>query len=143
MKIKSENVHEALIQDNPCFGCTECCEYVAVEIDKPVSLADFENIRWFILHKNVWIYIDDSNDWYLQFDSPCEKLDSSGLCAHYPLRPEICRKYSAEECTHNSKAGDPHKVTIKCEKDLDNYLIKNRPVMRRRLAEKLKPNGSK
>jgi hypothetical protein len=50
---------------NDCSNCNgKCCRYVAVEIDKPTTLKDFENIKWFVCHKNVNVFIDDDNSWF-------------------------------------------------------------------------------
>ena len=45
-----------------CNGCTKCCEYIALEIDTPETQEDFENIRWYLLHENVKIFIIGSSD---------------------------------------------------------------------------------
>jgi Fe-S-cluster containining protein len=108
---KKTRVIQSLIVNNPCDGCTECCEYVALEIDKPENLKDFENVLWFILHKNVWVYIDFEGDWYIQFDTPCKKLNSDGLCDYYQKRPSMCRDYSVKDCTNLSSYGSlPGKI---------------------------------
>lgn len=90
-----------------CSGCDDCCRYIAVEIDRPTSKADYQNIIWFLLHQNVKIYIDWDNDWFLEFITPCRKLDKSGLCGDYKNRPRMCRDYHQDDCTrYNGKPAE-------------------------------------
>ncbi len=86
------------MKDNPCKNCSKCCEYLAVEIDKPESKKDFDNVIWFVLHKNVQVYIGLDNHWYIEFKSKCKELNPKGWCKQYEQRPKICRKYSAKNC---------------------------------------------
>lgn len=109
----------ALPEGNPCEGCDHCCRYVSVQIDRPRSKLDFENIRWYVLHKNVSVMIDYEGDWLIQFDTPCEWL-IEGRCGHYTLRPEICRAYDPVDCERY--AGAAEKVLIRTPDDLDRYL---------------------
>jgi len=51
---------------NPCLGCSNCCEYIATQIDRPTTIRDFDQIIWYLIHKDVWVYIDEENDWYIQ-----------------------------------------------------------------------------
>ena len=108
-----------------CENCSHCCRYVALEIDKPESKPDFEQIRWFLLHKNVWIFIDHDDSWNIQFNTPCEKLDSKGLCKIYSKRPKICRDYSPKTC---EKWGDGNsfKLLWKNEEEFVEWLGENR-----------------
>ena len=53
MKSDEENM-------NLCSGCSLCCEYVSVELDKPTGKGDYDEVVWLLLHKNVWVYIDDN-----------------------------------------------------------------------------------
>src|SRR5258706_66956 len=76
----------ALPTGNPCEGCDHCCRYVSIEIDRPTTKRDFDNIRWYLLHKNISVMIDYEGDWLIQFDTPCEWL-IEGRCGHYELRP--------------------------------------------------------
>ena len=66
---------------NPCYGCDKCCRYVALEIDTPEDREDIDQIRWFLVHKNVWIFIDHDDSWNIQFNTPCENLDEEGNCS--------------------------------------------------------------
>ena len=80
-----------------CGGCTAlCCSYFALEIDTPDEPADFENLRWYIIHQDVQIFVDDET-WYLQIFRKCTWLDGN-KCGNYENRPQICRDYTDELC---------------------------------------------
>jgi len=106
---------------NRCAGCSKCCEYVALEIDKPEDQEDFDQIKWFLLHKNVWIFIDHDNSWNIQFNTPCEKLTEEKLCGIYETRPQICRDYSNESC-EKWGAGNSFKLLWKNEVEFEEWL---------------------
>ncbi len=106
--------------DNPCQGCSLCCRYVALEIDTPEDQNDFDQIKWFLVHKNVWVFIDHDDSWNLQFNTPCEKLEGH-LCGIYKTRPQICRDYSTENCERYGE-GNSFKILWKSMEDFEEYL---------------------
>jgi Fe-S-cluster containining protein len=90
--------------DDTCTRCDAmCCKYVAIEIDKPTCRRDFEDIRWYVAHKNVEVFTEDGG-WFVQFHTPCEKLLADNRCGIYETRPKICRSYSTDGC---ELTGDP------------------------------------
>jgi Fe-S-cluster containining protein len=93
---------------------------VALPISAPRTKRDFDEIRWYVLHQNVSVYIDWDGDWMIQFDSPCEWL-KGGRCVHYELRPEICRDHDPAECERYVPF-PAEKVFIRNEADLQRYL---------------------
>ncbi len=121
---------------NPCSNCSYCCEYVAIEIDKPETARDFDNIYWYIIHKDVWVYSDHENDWYIQFNSPCEKLEGH-LCGNYFNRPMMCRDYSVKHCSRYGDGDPEEKVLFKNEVDLFQYLKKKRPAVFEKMKKRL------
>jgi uncharacterized protein len=86
-----------------CENCdAQCCKYVAIEIDVPETLEDFENIKWYVCHENVHVYVEDDGSWNVEFITPCRHLSQENRCTYYKNRPEICKEYNQEECTfHN------------------------------------------
>lgn len=86
-----------------CGG--KCCTYVAVELDTPTSTADFEDIIYYMHHRDVKICVvrDDprSRTWYLQFDARCRYLGPDGRCLIYEHRPKVCREHSLEGCEYH------------------------------------------
>ncbi len=110
---------------NPCEGCSNCCEYLAIEIDNPTTVTDFEQILWYVIHKNIWVYVCHDNEWHIQFNTPCEKLVDR-RCTFYVNRPSICRDYEPVSCPRYD--GEPaEKYIFKNEHDLFAYLAKRRP----------------
>jgi Fe-S-cluster containining protein len=81
----------------PCHLCTAlCCRYFALELDTPEDAADFDALRWYLLHGTSWLWVEDG-DWYLQVDQPCRYLGNGNECTIYDKRPEICRDYGLPE----------------------------------------------
>lgn len=117
--------------NNPCGECDACCKYVSVEIDKPVTKSEVEDVKFYLYHENTSVYIDEENDWYILFQTRCKKLDSNGLCTIYEDRPPICRNYDRESC-HEQEWDDSHKVLFQDVNDLMRYLRKTRPAFYRK-----------
>ncbi len=128
------NGHIALPDGNPCEGCDHCCRYVSLPIPRPRTRRDFDEIRWYVLHRGVSVYVDWEGDWMIQFDSPCAWL-KDGRCVHYELRPEICRDYDPAECERYVPA-PAEKLLIRNEADLERYLEEREA----RLAARRKPS---
>ena len=80
----------------PACGAT-CCTYFALEIDEPTEEADFDNIRWYLLHDKVGVYISE-DCWHLLVENPCRALDRLGRCTIYEKRPDLCRAYGKKYC---------------------------------------------
>lgn len=110
---------------NLCSGCTECCEYISLEIDRPTTLKDVDNVIWYLIHKNVWVWVDEGNKWYLQFNTPCEKLDAAGRCGWYAHRPKLCQDYKQSECPRYT-SGAAEKFLFKNESEFVNWLAQQR-----------------
>ena len=113
-KIKNllnKHIFKEMGKDSPCHECDLCCKYICMEIDTPKTKKDFDEIRWFLLHNNVWIYIDHDSSWNIQFNTKCKQL-KNGLCGIYKKRPQICREHSHKECEKNGE-GEPHKTLFK------------------------------
>jgi len=78
----------------PCDACgARCCRYMAVEVEIPETEEDFDDVRWYLLHRNVRVLIDHEGDWLVAFDTPCERLGPDGQCQDYENRPMLCRNY--------------------------------------------------
>ena len=84
-----------------CEHCTAvCCRYIALPVDKPESAAEFENIRWYLAHENVTVFVD-KGEWYISFATPCRYLKQDFRCGIYEKRPEICRSYRSDNCDYH------------------------------------------
>jgi Fe-S-cluster containining protein len=100
-----------------CGGCTAlCCSYFALEIDTPDEPADFENLRWYIIHQDVQIFVDDDT-WFLQINRKCTWLDGN-KCGNYENRPQICRDYTDELCDLDGPESD---LTFRNIEELEAY----------------------
>lgn len=113
--------------DNQCVECDACCKYVSVEIDKPTTKSEIEDVKFYIYHEGSSVYIDEENDWYIMFESKCDKLGTDGQCTIYEERPTICREFAREDC-HEHDLHESHKIAFCTVKDLMRYIKKARPV---------------
>ncbi|MCE9600469.1 MAG: YkgJ family cysteine cluster protein [Spirochaetia bacterium] len=120
---------DKMTESEICVKCHGCCNYVTVPIDAPRSKDRIDNYVWYLLHRNVEIYIDNYKQWFLLFKTPCDKLGTNGFCGIYETRPQVCRDYSATAC---SRVGKDH-----------THLFKKPDEFLAFLAEKKKAAASK
>ena len=107
--------------EKSCEGCgAKCCKYIALEIDAPETKEDMENIRWYVLHKNVNVYVDCEGVWHLEFLTPCENLGEDNKCKIYDKRPIICREYDADTCLHHNEYEEEYTFTN--IEEVDKYI---------------------
>lgn len=93
-------VAEAMTADGEgdCSACKgRCCTYVTVCIDKPKRRVDRDEIRWFLAHENIQVFVEDK-EWYVQFLTRCKHLGADGMCGIYEDRFDVCREHKTEEC---------------------------------------------
>lgn len=83
---------------HPCHDCGQCCRYIATEIDSPTTFKDYENIHWYLAHRDISVYIDHESDWFIEFRAVCEHLTPQNTCGIYEERPYICEEFSWDEC---------------------------------------------
>ena len=108
----------------PCGECGgSCCKYVAIEIDKPSSKTNYDNIRWYLLHENVNVFVDHDGHWYIEFRTPCLKQLEDNNCRSHAARPKICAGHgNAEgECEFYDS---PYREYFSNEKEFITYLNK-------------------
>ncbi|MGD2109966.1 MAG: YkgJ family cysteine cluster protein [Phycisphaerae bacterium] len=83
-----------------CEHCAAaCCRYLALPIDKPTTKRDFDDIRWYLMHEGVSVFVEDG-DWYVQYQTRCKNLGSDNRCTIYETRPEICAEYEPNGCDY-------------------------------------------
>ena len=113
-------INQLKSKENKCYNCDHCCTYVCTDIDTPKNDEEYDEIIWYILHKKVYVYIDqEDNSWNLVFESECGEL-KDGHCLNYEGRPTICRTHSAKECEKHT--GSAEKYTFRTPNDLLSYL---------------------
>jgi Fe-S-cluster containining protein len=83
-----------------CEHCSaKCCRYFALPIDEPTDLEAFEYIRWFLLHDQATVFVEDGT-WFLLVHTRCKHLQPDNRCGIYATRPRVCREYSTENCEY-------------------------------------------
>ena len=109
-----------------CAKCpAECCRYVATEIGKPTCKRDYDHIRWYLLHKNVNVFVDHDGDWCIEFETDCGNLTKGNCCAGYSDRPHVCRHHGedGDHCEfHGSEA--PYSLHFSTASQFEDYLEK-------------------
>jgi uncharacterized protein len=105
-----------------CEHCTAvCCHYVALPLDTPETPSDFEDIRWYLLHEGISVFVEDG-DWYICFAARCREVQPDSRCGIYGTRPRVCRAYSEDECDyHSGDYGWDHHFT--CPEHLAEYVV--------------------
>lgn len=99
-----------------------CCTYISVHIDTPKTKVDFDELEWFLAHENISAYKDDENDWILEIMTPCKNLKDN-KCAVYENRPNVCRQYDPDNCTHNSEE-IPTKILFRTSEEVRTFADK-------------------
>ena len=108
---------------SPCKKCeSKCCRYFALQIDTPRTKEEFENIRWYLAHKGVTVFIEKRR-WHLEISTRCRYLTKDHRCKVYEKRPLICREYSSGEC-HTARGEFGHDKIFRNMKEFDRYLDK-------------------
>jgi len=84
-----------------CDQCSAlCCRYFVLEIDTPETRRQYDDIRWYLVHQNVFVFIE-KRKWYLGVYSRCKHLQEDNRCGIYKTRPRICREYSTDNCDYH------------------------------------------
>ncbi|MCL2219890.1 MAG: YkgJ family cysteine cluster protein [Chitinispirillia bacterium] len=109
---------------NRCKKCDAyCCRHVAIVIDIPMFLDDYDNIRWYLLHKNVWVSIGHDDTWTVEFKTPCRHIAGDFKCSIYPKRPRICKDYPGKGELCEGETSEPsYKKIFKNAKEFEKYL---------------------
>jgi len=82
-----------------CEKCTGlCCRYFALPIETPEDREDFDDIRWYLCHEGITVFVE-GGDWYLNVKNKCRHLLPNGhRCGIYEKRPRICKGYKTTDC---------------------------------------------
>jgi len=89
-----------------CAGCVKCCTYITVEVDKPRSPREYDQWLWAIMHRNVSLYVERPERWFIAFEARCENLDAEGRCGIYGRHPVLCREYDPRSCERRLPLSD-------------------------------------
>ncbi len=106
-----------------CEHCAAgCCRYLALPLDKPTGMRDHDDIRWYLMHEGVTVFVEEG-DWYVQFQTRCKNLGADNRCTVYVTRPGICRDYEPGECDYaGGSYGYDHLFTH--PKQMEEYYFK-------------------
>lgn len=86
---------------NLCEYCTgKCCRYIALPIETPTEWKDFDEIRWFLAHKDISVFVDGGS-WYLMAHRDCNHLLPDNRCGIYYDRMQVCRNYTTAKCEYD------------------------------------------
>jgi Fe-S-cluster containining protein len=96
-----------------------CCRYLALPIEPPEDRDDFDDIRWYLLHTGVSVFVEDG-EWYLYVAADCRHLQPDYRCGIYQTRPRICRQYTTDNCDYHSGEYD-WEQHFACPEHLDEY----------------------
>jgi len=84
-----------------CDQCSAlCCRYFVLEIETPETRRQYDDVRWYLVHQNVFVFIE-KRKWYLGVYSRCKHLQEDNRCGIYETRPRICREYSTDNCDYH------------------------------------------
>ena len=105
-----------------CAKCSGlCCRYFALPIDDPEDWDDYDDIRWFLCHEDITVFVEDG-DWYLNVKNNCKYLSEKGHhCEIYDKRPKICRSYEIDTCDFTGDDYD-HELHFKDDKQMEEYM---------------------
>ena len=128
-----------------CEKCTGlCCRYFALPIETPENKDDFDDIRWYLCHKGITIFIEDG-DWYLNIKNKCKYLsDKDNRCKIYSRRPNICRGYRHDDCDYVEGEYN-YELHFTSDKQMEEYIrIKfDNNITEKQKAKKGKKKGKK
>lgn len=115
-----------------CSGCTQCCESVSIEVDAPRSNWEYDQWIWVLHHRNLEIYVEKPERWYLHIASRCEQLNEAGRCRIYGRHPVLCREYDPRNCERRAPLSDIV-AWFKTAADLEEWLSRSRPAHYKRM----------
>lgn len=90
-----------MAEENLCEKCAAlCCRYIALPIDNPDDVRDYDNIRWYLMHENIVVFVEEEQ-WYIGIFAKCKHLQPDNRCGVYLTRPRICRGYNTDNCDYH------------------------------------------
>ena len=105
-----------------CDKCSGlCCRYFALPIETPEDRGDYDDIRWYLCHKDISVFVEDG-DWYLNIKNRCRHLSEKDYsCRIYKKRPRICRQYRHRTCDLVEGEYD-HELHFTSDKQMEEYI---------------------
>lgn len=137
----SRSTHEKR-SDHPCFQCVQCCAYVAIEIDAPTTMKEYDYIVWYLYHRDISVFVDWEGDWFVKFEARCEHLTSGGLCDIYASRPAICKDFDWRECENRERSEPADKWLFENAEQFLRWFEDRRPKTFQRFQEHMRQKHS-
>lgn len=109
------------VKKSLCTACTGlCCRYFALPIETPEDKEDYDDIRWYLCHKGITVFVEDG-DWYLNVKNKCKHLAADHICRIYEKRPKICRGYHQRDCDLSEGEYD-YELHFTTDKQMEEYI---------------------
>lgn len=117
-----------------CRGCVKCCTYITIEIDAPRAAWEYDQWIWALHHRNIQLYVERPERWFIHVETVCEKLNDEGRCSIYGRHPVLCREYDPRACERRLPLADT-RAWFEDGAGLEGWLREERPAHYRRLME--------
>jgi uncharacterized protein len=115
-----------------CAGCVKCCTYITVEVDSPRTPREYDQWLWAIMHRQVSLYVERPEKWFIAFETPCENLGRDGRCGIYGRHPVLCREYDPRHCERRLPLTDI-RAWFDTADQFEDWIRRERPVHYRAL----------
>lgn len=99
-----------------------CCNDLAVQIYKPVTKSEKEDLRWHLFFDAVKVFIRNRK-WHLLIHSKCRYLSGEHRCTIYNKRPQRCIQHNHPHCELEGKFYD---TLLKTPEEFDEYFAKSK-----------------
>src|SRR5512140_2516925 len=57
-----------------CTECGRCCTYVGIGRNPPTRRRHATDVRWYLYHAGVYVYVDGGGEWSVHFEARCRNL---------------------------------------------------------------------
>lgn len=104
----SRDAKELSAEENAdlCSGCIKCCTYITIEIDAPRAAWEYDQWIWALHHRNIQLYLERPERWFIHVDTVCGQLNEQGRCSIYGRHPVLCRDYDPRSCERRLPLAD-------------------------------------